>query len=88
MTRHAAQDGQIGQNIDHVDGFELPIDTDHLAFMSELLDHFQLSVFSSFIGAILDSVAAREMVGVLGTPDARSVNGPETTALGLLLRHK
>jgi hypothetical protein len=57
MTRHAAQDEQIGPRIDHVDGFELPIGTDHLAFMSELLDHFQLSVFSSFTGAIFNSVA-------------------------------
>ena len=38
MARHAAQDEQIRQHVDHVDGLELPGDPDRQALVGELVD--------------------------------------------------
>ena len=39
MLRHAAQNEEIGQDIDDVGGLEFPVDPDRDAFPGELVDH-------------------------------------------------
>ena len=38
VSGNAPQDEQVGQNVDHIDGLELASDTDHQAFMGELVE--------------------------------------------------
>ena len=86
MARHAAQDEEIGQDIDHVDGLELAGDPDRQALMGELVDDVEHAILPSVMGAVLDEVVGPDVVAVLGPqPDAGSVRQPEPAALGLLL---
>ena len=86
MARNAAQDEQIRQHIDHIDGLELSGDPDCQAFMAELVDHVEHSIFPSFVGAVLDKVVGPDVIAVLGTqPDAGSVRQPQPAALGLFV---
>ena len=85
MARNAAQDEEIGQHIDHIDGLELAGDPDRQAFVDELVDHIEHSIFPSIVGAVLDKVVGPDVIAVLGSqPNARSVCQPEPAALGLL----
>ena len=45
MAGHAPQDEEIGQNIDHIDGLELAGHPDCQAFMGELVDDVEHSIF-------------------------------------------
>ena len=86
VARNAAQDEEIGQHIDHIDGLELAGDPDRQTFMGELVDHIEHSIFPSIVGAVLDKVVGPDVIAVLGSqPNARSVCQPEPAALGLLM---
>ena len=86
VARHAAQDEQIGQDIDHVRGLELAGDPDRQALVRELVDDVEHAVLPSVVGAVLDEVVGPDVVRALGPqPDAGPVRQPEPAALGLLL---
>src|ERR1022692_1649624 len=86
VARNATQNEQIGQHINHIDGLELSGDPDRQAFMGELVDHVEPSIFPSIVGAVLDQVVGPDVIAVLGTqPDAGSVRKPEPAALGLFV---
>jgi hypothetical protein len=86
MARHATQDEQIGQDIDHVRGLELASDPDRQALVRELVDEVEHAVLSSIVSAVLDKVVRPDVVRALGPqPEAGPVRQPEPAALGLLL---
>ena len=66
VLRHAAQDEEIGQDVDDVGGVELAIDTDRQRFMRELVDHVEHAILPSVMGSVLDEVVGPDMVGPLG----------------------
>ena len=71
MAGHAAQDEEIGQHIDHIDGLELAGHPDCQAFMGELVDDVEYPVFPTIVGAVLDKVVGPDVIAVLGSqPDA------------------
>jgi hypothetical protein len=81
---HAAQDEQIREHVDDIDGFHLPVDKNGQTFMGKLVDDVQHSVFLILMRAILDKVVGPDMVRPLGTKtDAGSVREPQPAALGL-----
>src|SRR5262249_49765801 len=85
VTGDAAQDEEIGQNIDHIDRRELAGDTDRQAFVGKLVNDIEHPISASIVGAILDKVVGPDMIALLrAQPNARSVGQPESTALGLL----
>ena len=86
VARHATQDEEIGQHIDHIDGLELAGDLDRQAFVGKLVDHIEHAILASIVGAVLDEVVGPDVIAVLGTqPDAGSVRQPEPAALGLFM---
>src|SRR6266545_1403286 len=86
MARHTAQDEEIRQDVDHIDGLQLPIDADRQALMGELVDHVEHAVLPPVMGSILHEVVRPDVIAVLRPKtDARSVMEPQTTAFGLLL---
>ena len=88
VSGHAAQDEEVGQNLDHISGFQFAIDADRQAFMGELVDHVEHAVPPSVMGSILDEVVRPNVIAVLrAQPDARAVREPQTAAFGLLLRN-
>ena len=71
MAGHATQDQEIRQNIDHIDGLELPGHPDCQAFMGEFIDDVEHSIFPAIVGAVLDKVVGPDVIAVLGPqPDA------------------
>jgi hypothetical protein len=50
VTRNTAQDEEIGQHIDHIDSLELAGNPDRQAFVAELVDHVEHSIFPSIVG--------------------------------------
>jgi len=86
VSGNAAQDEEVGQNVDHIDRLELAGDTDRQAFMGELVEHVEHPILASIVGAVLDKVVGPDMIAVLRPqPNARSVGQPEPAALGLLM---
>src|SRR5277367_6500465 len=86
MTRHTAQDEEVGQRIDYIDGLELAGNPDRQTFMGELLNHVEHAILPSIVGAILNKIVGPDMIAVLGPqPDARSVCQPKPAAFGLLI---
>lgn len=84
MLRHAAQNEEIGQDVDDVGGVELAIDADRQRLMRELVDHVEHAILPSLMGSVLDEVVGPDMVGPLGAqPDARSVIEPKPASPGL-----
>ena len=80
----AAQDEQVRQRIDDVDGFEPAGDADGQALMGELVDDVEHADSASIMGAILDEVIGPHVIAVLGPqPDAGAVIQPKTAALRL-----
>ena len=74
MARHTAQDEEIGQHIDHIDGLELAGPPDRQTFMGELINDIKHSIFPSIVGAVFDEVVGPDVITVLGPqPDARSI---------------
>src|SRR5918997_376420 len=64
VARHTAQDEQIREHVDHVDGLQLSADADGQALARELVDHLEQAVFPSIMGAVLDKVVGPDMVGM------------------------
>ena len=86
VLRHAAQDEQVGQGIDHIDGLQLAVNPDRQAFVSELVDDVEHAELLSLMGSVLDKVVGPDMVWALGAkPDAGSVIEPQTATFGLFL---
>ena len=86
VTRHAAKNEEVGQDVDHVDRLELAIDADRQAFMGELVDDVEHPVFAALMGAILDEVVGPDVIGILGPQaDAGPVCQPQTAAFLLFL---
>ena len=86
MTGNAAQDEQVGQNVDHIDCFELAGDTDRQAFVGELVNDIEHPISAPIVGAILDKVIGPDVIAVLRPqPDARSVGQPEPGSFGLFI---
>jgi len=86
VTENAAQDEQVGQNVDDIDCFELAGDTDRQAFVGKLVNDIEHAISASIVGAVLDKVVGPDMIAVLRPqPNARSVGQPEPAALGLLV---
>ena len=84
MLRDATQDEEIGEHVDDIDGFQLPVDTNGQTFVRELVDDVQHPVFPAFMRAILDKVVGPDMVRPLGAKtDAGSVREPKPAALRL-----
>ena len=78
MARHAAQDEEIRQDVDHVDGLQLAIDADCQALMRELVDHVEHAILLPVMGSILDEVIRPDVIAVLRSQsDARSVIEPQ-----------
>src|SRR5918998_399959 len=85
VARHAAQDEEVGEDIDHVRGLELASDPNRQALVRELVDDVEHAVLPSVMGAVLDEVVGPDMVGALGPQaEAGAVRQPEPPALGLL----
>ena len=71
MAGHAMQDEEIRKNIDDIDGLELAGYLDCQAFMGELIDDVEHSIFLGDRGAVLDKVVGPDVIAVLGPqPDA------------------
>ena len=71
MARHATQDEQIGQHVDHVDGLELAAHPDRQAFMGELINHIEHAISPSVMSPVLDKVVGPHVIAVLRPqPDA------------------
>ena len=88
MAGHAAQDEQVRERVDHVDGFQLASDPDRQAFPGELVDYIEHSEAPSVVGAVLNEVVGPDMVGMFrAKPDAGVLVAPEPPALGLLVRN-
>ena len=52
--------------------------------MGELVDDVEQAEFASVMGAFLDKVVRPDVIGTLGPePDARSLSGPQASALVL-----
>ena len=58
MAGHAAQDDEVGQSIDDIDGLEFSIDADRQTFMGKLVDDIEHAILPSLVGAVLDKVIA------------------------------
>src|SRR5215207_1181836 len=88
VARHAAQDEQVREHVDDVDGLELASDADRQALVRELVDDVEHPEPPSVVRPVLDEVVGPDVVAMLGPqPDARSVRQPEPSAFGLLPGH-
>src|SRR5437899_2260414 len=58
VTGNAAQDEQVGQNVDDIDCFELAGDTGRQAFVGKLVNDIEHPISASIVGAVLVAVAA------------------------------
>ncbi len=86
VTGNAAQDEQVGQNVDDIDCFELAGDTGRQAFVSKLVNDIEHAISASIVGAVLDKVVGPDVIAVLRPqPDARSVGQPEPASFGLFM---
>src|SRR5215204_4295243 len=84
MPGDPAQDEEVGQSIDHVDGFKPSCHVDGQAFVGELVDDVEHAEPAPVVGAVLDEVVGPDVIAVLGPePDTGAVVQPKTTALGL-----
>ena len=85
VTGNAAQDEQVGQNVDDIDCFELAGDTGRQAFVGKLVNDIEHPISASIVGAVLDKVVGLDVIAVLRPPDARSVGQPEPASFGLFI---
>jgi len=78
VTRHAAQDEQVREHVDDIDGLELAIHPDGQTLMGELVDDVEHPDLASIVGAILDEVVGPDVIAVLGPePDTGPVCAPQ-----------
>ena len=88
MGRNAAQDEEVGEHVDDIDGLQLSLHPDGDTFSRELVDHIEHADFPAVVRAILDEVVGPDMVWIFRPkPDARTVVQPQPPALRLLVRH-
>ena len=81
----AAQDEQVREHVDDVNGLELAIHPDGQALVRELVDDVEHPELPAIVRPVLDKVVGPDMVRVLWLqPDARAVRKPQTPSLGLL----
>jgi hypothetical protein len=81
---NAAQDEEVRQRIDHVDGLEPAGDANGQALMGELVDDIEHAEPAPVVRAVLEEVVGPDVIAVLGTQaDTGAVVKPEATALGL-----
>ena len=62
MLRHAAQDEQVGQDIDHVDRLQLAADPDGQALMGELVHDVEGAELAAIVGPLLDEVIGPDVI--------------------------
>src|SRR3982750_1879608 len=88
VARHAAQDEQVREHVDDVDGLELAIHPDGQALVREFIDHIEHPELAAVMGAVLAEVIRPHVIAILGPqPDAGPVRQPQPPALGLLRRY-
>ena len=84
MPGNAAQDEQVRERVDDVDGFEPARHPDGQAFVGELVDDVEHADPAPVVGAVLDEVVGPDVIAVLGPEaDAGPVVQPEAAALRL-----
>ena len=84
---HAPKDEEIGQDVDHIRGFELPVEPDRQALQRELVDHVQHAILSAIMGAVLEEVIGPDVIWPFRPkPDAGAIALPDAAALGLPAR--
>ena len=66
MSRHPAQNEEIGQHIDHVDGLQLARHPDRQALMRELVQDVKHAILPSIMRAVLDEVVGPHVIAMLG----------------------
>jgi len=64
MCRDASQDEEVGENIDHVGRFELPVNPDRQTLPCELVDDVQNAIFSPIMRPVFDKVIRPDMVWI------------------------
>src|SRR5258708_11447492 len=88
VTGNAAQDEQVGQNVDDIDCFELAGDTGRQAFVGKLVNDIEHPISASIVGAVLDKVVGPDLIALLRPqPDARSLGPPQPSSLGFFIRN-
>lgn len=82
------QDEEIRQSIHHIDGVELPVNTDSQSLPCELINDIQRAVNTPVVGPVMDEVIGPDMIGTLWPEaDAGSIIQPQPSLLWLLLRY-
>jgi hypothetical protein len=86
VPRNAAQNEQVREHVDHIDGLQLAIDANGQAFMGELVDDVEHPVFPPVMGSIVDEVVGPDVVLVLRPQaEAGAIRQPQTAPFGLLV---
>ena len=84
VPRHAAQDEEVGQHVDHINRLQPPGHADRQALVRELVDHVEHPVLPSIVRAIFDEVVRPHVIAMLRPePEARAISQPKPAALGL-----
>src|ERR687885_1277212 len=84
VARHAAQDEQVREYVDHINRLELASHPDRQALVRELVDHIQHPELATVMGPLLDKIIRPDVIAVLGPKaDAGAVRLPDPAALGL-----
>jgi hypothetical protein len=84
MPGNAAQNEQVRERVDDVDGFESARHPDGKAFVSELVDNVEHSYPAPVVSAVLDEVVGPDVIAVLGPEaDAGPIAQPQAAALRL-----
>ena len=65
MARHAPQDEEVGQDVDHVGALELAGDPDRQALAGELVDDVQHPDLPAVVGSGFHKVVRPDVVGAL-----------------------
>ena len=83
--RHAAQDEQIRQRVDHLDRVQLSLHPDCQAFARKLIQYVQRPERLAIVRSTVDEVVRPDVVPVLRSqPNARTVRQPQASLLWLL----
>lgn len=83
--RRPQQDEEVRQHVQHIDGVQLPVDTDRQRLPRELIDDVQRSVGPPFISPVLEEVIGSDMVRILWPEaDARPLIQLQVALLRLL----
>ncbi len=67
MCWDAAQDEQVSERVDDIDGLEPAVHPEGEAFAGELVDDVEHPILPPLMGAILDEVVGPDMVGIFGS---------------------